>query len=62
MGPYRDEVFPYIPGLLGFREAPCVIDTFGKLSERCDMIMVGRDTDLLTQEAFGLACPRRGFA
>ena len=50
-----DEEFPYVPGLLGFREAPCVIRTFGELRERCDMIMIDGH-GLAHPRGFGLAC------
>ena len=50
-----DEMFPYVPGLLGFRETPCVIRTFAELRGRCDMIMIDGH-GLAHPRGFGLAC------
>lgn len=35
-----EERFPYIPGLLAFREGPAIIETFKKLRNRPDVLMV----------------------
>jgi deoxyribonuclease V len=46
----RDVDFPYIPGLLAFREIPALIDALAKLTHV---------PDLLVCDGYGLAHPRR---
>lgn len=46
----RPATFPYVPGLLAFREGPVVLDTLEKLTE---------SPDVLIFDAHGLAHPRR---
>lgn len=46
-----DENFPYIPGLLAFREGPAILETFKKIKNKPDIIMI---------DGQGIAHPR-GF-
>src|SRR5262249_59913909 len=46
----RETPFPYVPGLLSFREAPAVLDALEKLMTRPDLLMF---------DGQGIAHPRR---
>jgi deoxyribonuclease V len=49
-GVVAEAKFPYVPGLLSFREAPAVIDAFERLSVRPDILLC---------DGQGIAHPRR---
>ena len=47
--------FPYIPGLLSFREAPIIAETFRKLSVRPN-VLICDGQGVAHPRGFGLAC------
>jgi deoxyribonuclease V len=54
-GVVAESPFPYVPGLLSFREAPVVLQAFRLLATRPDAVMCDGQ-GLAHQRRFGLAC------